>query len=45
MAFAFANIDALVCDPYGLRYWPDPFPKAAEVASQCLGCGVHFFIT
>jgi hypothetical protein len=42
VAFAIANSDALVRDPNGLRYRPDPFPKVAEVASQCLSCRVHF---
>ena len=45
IAFAVANSDALVCDFHRLRYRPDPFPKVAEVASQCLGCRVHSFDT
>jgi hypothetical protein len=45
MALAIANGDALIRDPYRLRYWPDPFPKVAEVASQWLACRVHSFDT
>jgi hypothetical protein len=45
MTFAVADSDALVRDSHRLWYWPDPFPKVAEVASQCLGCRVHFLIT
>jgi hypothetical protein len=44
MAFAVAISDALVRDSHGLRDRSDPFPKVAEVASQCLGCCVHFLI-
>ncbi len=45
IAFAVANSDALVRDPHGLRYRPNPFAEVAEVASQCLGCRVHSFDT